>query len=117
MPEDILLIIIFSSFSAFLSLSGFACNPRKYMAGYRKAFQELNNALVEHTDESGNYRSLPKSREAVMRAIQKGEIFISDTYEVEIHNESDTCKRIIKDCCGNKSTTCCRTNRCCRKSL
>ena len=49
--EENPLIIVLSSIAAFLSLSGFACNPRKYMTGYRKAFQELNHALVEHTDE------------------------------------------------------------------
>lgn len=67
--EDDPLIIVLSSISAFLSLSGFACNPRKYMIGYRKAFQELNQALVEHTDENGNYRSFSYGRDAVMRAI------------------------------------------------
>lgn len=114
--EDNPLIIVLSSISAFLSLSGFACNPRKYMTGYRKAFQELNHALVEHTDESGRYRSLPKDRDAVMRAIQRGERYISETYELEAPNEREMGKRSHENCAGYQLKKCCRASRCCRKS-
>lgn len=89
-------IIVLSSISAFLSMSGFACNPKKYMIGYRKAFQVLNYALLEHTDEHGKFRSLSRGRDAVIRAIQKGEVYISDTYEVDISKDRAVVKPSVE---------------------
>ena len=41
-----LAIIFFSSLAALLTLTGFACNPTKYMTNYRMAFQLLNQSCI-----------------------------------------------------------------------
>ena len=33
----------------------FSCNPGKYKTNYRIAYQILNAALIEHTDENGEF--------------------------------------------------------------
>lgn len=82
-------IICFSSLAALLTLTGFACNPTKYMTNYRMAFQILNQALVENTDENGGVideNSFGKIRDA----ITKGEHYIGRTFDV------NNCNRCIE---------------------
>ena len=83
MDDTRLLSIIFSSLAAILTLVGFACNPTKYMRGYRRAFQVLNAALVLHTDEHGNIKNTQNGYLAIQEAIIKGERFIGKTFEVD----------------------------------
>lgn len=80
-PEKLIAIIILSSVAAILTLTGFACNPNKYMTGYRLAFQVLNQALIENTNIEGDFKD-ENSRTAVIKAIKQGEIFIGKTYDV-----------------------------------
>ncbi len=74
-------IVFFSSLSAVLSLVGFACNPTKYMQGYRMAFQILNDALISNTDEYGNIKS-KNGYEEIGDAIKQAERYIGTTFEV-----------------------------------
>ena len=80
-PEKLIAIIILSSVAAILTLTGFACNPNKYMTGYRLAFQVLNQALIENTNIEGDFKD-ENSRTDVIKAIKQGEIFIGKTYDV-----------------------------------
>lgn len=80
-PEDQIAIILLSSFAAILTLTGFACNPNKYVSGYRLAFQVLNQALIENTNKEGDFKD-ENSRTVVIKAIKQGEIFIGKTYDV-----------------------------------
>ena len=78
------LVIALSALAATLTLMSFACNPSKQTANYRAAFQVLNAALVENTDENGEIGKDPQARKAIIRAIQKGECFIGKTYDTEM---------------------------------
>lgn len=75
-------IIGLSSIAALLTLTGFACNPTRYMSNYRAAFHRLNEALIANTDDQG----LVKGKEgyiAIGNAINEGEMLIGRTYEVD----------------------------------
>lgn len=84
-------IIVFSSLSAVLTLTSFACNPTHYMRCYRKAYDVLNDALVTNTDEDGKQVNGSEGRKQITEAIKKGEEFIGKTYGVgdERENEKD----------------------------
>ena len=82
-------IICFSSLAALLTLTGFACNPTKYMTNYRLAFQVLNQALVENTDENGRI-SNENGFEIIRDAITKGEQYIGQTFDVDNSNKCIT---------------------------
>jgi len=75
-------IIFFSSLAALLTLTGFACNPTKYMTNYRMAFQVLNQSLVENTDETGEVVG-ENGFVLIREAIIKGEEYIGKTFDVE----------------------------------
>ena len=75
-------IIIASAVAGLLTLMGFACNPSKYMTNYRIAFQILNAALIENTDENGNIKNTEYARKAIIDAIIYGEKYIGKTYDV-----------------------------------
>lgn len=72
---------------------GFACNPIKYMTNYRAAFQVLNAALIENTDDKGNIIDEVGGRMAIIQTIKKGEQYIGRTYDVNINfDENETRK-------------------------
>lgn len=82
-------IIVLSALSGILSMTGFACNPVKYMTNYRAAFQLLNEALVENTDEYGRLINGQEGRRAIKRAIKKAEQYIGRTFEIDLEPEED----------------------------
>lgn len=82
-------IIALSALSGILSMTGFACNPVKYMTNYRAAFQLLNEALVENTDEYGRLSNGPEGRRAIKRAIKKAEQYIGRTFEIDLEPEEE----------------------------
>lgn len=77
-------IILLSSISALLSLMSFSCNPGKYKTNYRIAYQILNAALVEHTDENGQIKENPADRKAIVDAINLGEQYIGKTFDSDL---------------------------------
>ena len=82
-------IIALSALSGILSMTGFACNPVKYMTNYRAAFQLLNEALVENTDEYGRLINGSEGRRAITRAIKKAEQYIGRTFEIDLEPEDE----------------------------
>ena len=82
-------IIVFSSLSGILSMMGFACNPVKYMTNYRAAFQLLNEALVDNTDENGKLTNNSEGRKAITQAIKKAEQYIGCTFEIDLEPEGE----------------------------
>ncbi len=82
-------IIVLSSLSGILSMTGFACNPVKYMTNYRAAFQLLNEALVDNTDEKGELIKNPEGRKAITQAIKKAEQYIGRTFEIDLEPEGE----------------------------
>ena len=74
------LIILLSSLSAILTMMSFACDPSKYKTSYRTAFQTLNEALIAHTGQNGEFLEGPEHRIAVINAIKQGERYIGNTY-------------------------------------
>ncbi|MBQ6432275.1 MAG: hypothetical protein IJJ99_10435 [Oscillospiraceae bacterium] len=83
-PSQTTLIIILSSVSALLTLTGFACNPSRYMKAYRYAYQILNEVLVEQTDSKGQLIDQKTSMKAIQKAIVQGEKHIGLSYDMEL---------------------------------
>lgn len=83
-------IILLSSLSAILSLMSFSCNPGKYKTNYRIAYQILNAALIEHTDENGEFKQGEEHEKAIAKALQVGEIYIGKTFDSDMNMNYET---------------------------
>lgn len=83
-PKKTNIIIILSSMAAILSVVGFACNPTKYMANYRMAFELLNGALISNTNKDGIFSEKEEAWKEVMDAIKLGEKYIGKTYDINL---------------------------------
>lgn len=90
-------VIVWSSVAAILTLMSFACNPAKYKVNYRIAFQILNAALVENTDESGEFKDQQNARKAVVQAIIRGERYIGKTFDTDSMDYDENIDGVMED--------------------
>lgn len=90
-------VIVWSSVAAILTLMSFACNPVKYKVNYRIAFQILNEALVENTDDSGEFMNQQNARKAVVQAIIRGERYIGKTFDTDSMDYDENIDSIMED--------------------
>lgn len=78
-PNNAILVIIFSTFAASLTFIGFAINPKHKMRIYRKAFSQINAVLIRYYEENNDN----SKKKDVVEAIIKGEDIIDTTYDVD----------------------------------
>ncbi len=76
-------IILFSSLSGVLSLVGCACNPIKYVQGYRMAYEELDNAIDSYKNKHSKIKTKERYKE-IGDAIKQAETYIGTTFEVGV---------------------------------
>lgn len=88
-------VIILSSLSAVLTLTGFACNPSKHMTSYRCAYERLNAVLLRCSDMEGNIIDSLENRKRIQHAIELGEKEIGKTYEVNIEVENHALQTMV----------------------
>ena len=74
-------IVLLSSVSALLTLTGFACSSGRTSTAYRHAFQILNRAVISNISIDGDTDE--KGRDEIKKAMVIGENIVGKTYGVD----------------------------------